>query len=301
MEAGDLEKDFCPELKQYMANEKYRKLNLLAYKKLQDKEEMEKLIMEKTLGGVRDTTAPQVFTDKGGGLFSEKQLVNLLSNDPGAKIFVSLGDSSHFKKFDKAISLSTDTDLYFYAEDSLGNRSNIFKRLYRFNKLPFSCPGGMAAIEKKGGGRFCMDLYEWPNQKGKNPRSFVSWYQASDSCQLISKRLCSSVEWESACRGPHQFNFPYGYQYEAHSCNSQGKAVKVSGSKSDCRSYYGLFDLSGNLREWTSTHAPEDKQFFKVMGGYFKGTAQTRCNFYQYSFYPQNQANTVGFRCCSDP
>src|SRR5271157_1517292 len=44
--------------------------------------------------------------------------------------------------------------------------------------------------KKKVSMHFCMDKYEWPNQKNVKPSIMVSWYDMKRNCEDIGKRLC---------------------------------------------------------------------------------------------------------------
>src|SRR5690242_11246177 len=65
-----------------------------------------------------------------------------------------------------------------------------------------------AEIERR---KFCIDEYEYPNQKGAHPPWMVSWYDAQATCASVDKRLCYESEWVAACEGPEKTPFPYGY------------------------------------------------------------------------------------------
>jgi formylglycine-generating enzyme required for sulfatase activity len=76
--------------------------------------------------------------------------------------------------------------------------------------------------------------------------------------------------------------------------------VKKSGEKAECRSYFGLYDMSGNLQEWTDTRASENGRFNYVTGGFWNSGIKSSCRERRYSYFSQNKHNPVGFRCCKD-
>src|SRR5262249_14791250 len=51
--------------------------------------------------------------------------------------------------------------------------------------------------------RFCMDRYEWPNQKGELPALLIAWTDARQECEKIGKRLCTEDEFNFACEAKH--------------------------------------------------------------------------------------------------
>jgi formylglycine-generating enzyme required for sulfatase activity len=132
------------------------------------------------------------------------------------------------------------------------------------------------------------------------PTAFVSLYQANDSCFSKGKRLCATDEWVVACSGPFGWAYPYGDVYEPNACGTQDTTVRPSGSRPECRGYFDVYDMSGNLAEWTNTRATRNPQFYNVKGGFWASGAGVTCRDTRYSYFPQNRHNPVGFRCCKD-
>jgi len=161
------------------------------------------------------------------------------------------------------------------------------------------CPADMEFV-RVGGTEFCVDHYEWPNRFKTRPSSYVSIYQAMDSCFGAGKRLCTSDEWKLACSGPYGWAYPYGERFEEHACATQDTGRAPSGARPECRGYFEVYDMSGNLAEWTSTRSQANSRFYNVMGGFWESGSQGRCYDARYSYFPQNRHNPVGFRCCMD-
>ena len=108
---------------------------------------------------------------------------------------------------------------------------------------------------------FCIDQYEYPNKKGEYPKNNVTWEEAKSLCEAEGKRLCSSAEWELACRGTEGRKYSYGNVYDRNKCNTpidgpgpQGRNPPFarSGSYEDCHSPEGVYDLNGSMSEWVS-------------------------------------------------
>ena len=170
---------------------------------------------------------------------------------------------------------------------------------------------------------FCMDVYEYPNQKGEYPKGVVSWTEAQQLCTNLGKRLCSSAEWELACRGTEGRMYSYGNQYELTRCNtpiqdSGPKWRKIplekSGTYKDCHSPEGVYDLNGSLSEWVSDpwsdfpesfskNAVVDPETWRELRG---GTMWNRTFYGQdcTSRHGHRKRNAKygddGFRCCSN-
>ncbi|MCG3174189.1 MAG: Hercynine oxygenase [Myxococcota bacterium] len=148
---------------------------------------------------------------------------------------------------------------------------------------------------------FCVDRYEYPNSAGSTPTTGVSLNKAKELCAKQKKRLCNEFEWEMACKGPAQYRFPYGDQFNADACNTEDagendRAIVPSGTFQQCRSGYGVMDMSGNVAEWTST----GKDGVVRGGSSDQPNWRSRCA--NRRPMPANSAQpSVGFRCCADP
>jgi len=246
-----------------------------------------------------DTTPPWVYTDPAGGLHHGKISIKLFGTKPCAVEWKSRGETWNAYA-GEAIAIDTTTTLMIRAVDSCGNA--MAPREERYEIAPEDsvvyCPDGMEHISV-GTTDFCIDRYEWPNKKGALPKAYISLYQAMDTCVTAGKRLCTSDEWTIACTGPYGWKYPYSAEFQLYACVTHDTAARPSGSKSECRGYFGVFDMSGNLAEWTSTKSSKNIQFYNVMGGFWESGPQSGCFDARYSYYPQNRHNPVGFRCCS--
>jgi formylglycine-generating enzyme len=171
---------------------------------------------------------------------------------------------------------------------------------------------------------FCMDRYEYPNQKGVYPWIMVSWYEAVDLCADEGKRLCDEHEWTFACEGDEAMPYPYGYTRDATACDidqhwhafsesalrpRDGATAMAevdrlwqgvpSGTQPRCKSPFGVYDMTGNVDEWTRTsHEGERPSILK--GGYW-GPVRTRCRPATRSHDENHIFYQQGFRCCTDP
>ncbi len=143
---------------------------------------------------------------------------------------------------------------------------------------------------------FCIDVYEFPNRKGSQPRTAITFNDAQRECQNQNKRLCTEAEWEKVCKGPGQFKWPYGNTFDASKCvtedaSGESRSLTQSGQFARCRSEFGVADLSGNAAEWT-----QDKV---IKGGAFgSGDYAVRCASRK-AGSGFSKSSEVGFRCCS--
>ena len=150
---------------------------------------------------------------------------------------------------------------------------------------------------------YCIEIYEYPNTRGRAPKVKSSWAQADASCKARGKRLCSEMEWERACKGKTGTRFPFGNQFEDGVCNlstdsSTGK-VGLAGAFQRCRSGFGVADMAGNVAEWTSSKWSSDVPDKVVKGGaadqgMYSGRCGDRAN-----ESASTRSDTLGFRCCA--
>ncbi len=170
---------------------------------------------------------------------------------------------------------------------------------------------------------FCVDRFEYPNQKGNYPIIMITWHEAAALCEQRGERLCTEDEWTFACEGEEALPFATGYARDATACvvdrpwrlvHEQALASRTSsralreiddlwqgepsGGYSHCRSPFGAYDMIGNVDEWTrSTQKAGLRSILK--GGYWGPVrtwcrATTRVHDEDFYFYQ------IGFRCCAD-
>ena len=212
------------------------------------------------------------------------------------KTFISIGDTLNPQDASKGIDYNKTGSVFFYAADSVGNRTAWEEAKY--DMASDNVCGKNAFPVPVGGRTVCVDAYEYPNQPDAAPKDMVSQEEAANICKKEGKHLCSIEEWQAACRGKDGFKYSYGNSYKQSKCNTNTKAAKRSGRKTQCRSWYGMYDMNGNLWEWTSSTSKQHPDKFLVAGGAWNTNNESRCTESKFSFYPQNQYPSVGFRCC---
>lgn len=165
------------------------------------------------------------------------------------------------------------------------------------------------------------------SQPGVVPQGYIGAPQAEKACHAAGKRLCQPVEWRVACSGRDGTTYPYGPTKEAGKCHDSGKSPMLAyhadtmsrgwgqtelndprnnalegglaktGAYPDCVTDAGLYDMVGNLSEWT---ADTNGTF---QGGLWLDTSQHgegcayRTTSHEYGYHDYS----TGFRCCADP
>jgi formylglycine-generating enzyme required for sulfatase activity len=87
---------------------------------------------------------------------------------------------------------------------------------------------------------------------GVKPSAFITWFQAQQACLNVDKRLLTNAEWQGAAMGTPT-DYEPGPDDGVNDCNtSTAGHVVPNGSRKRCVSSFGLFDMVGNLIEWTA-------------------------------------------------
>ncbi len=160
------------------------------------------------------------------------------------------------------------------------------------------CPDDMVVFPEL---HFCIDKHEWPNEDGSNPMREISREQAREECRKVGKRLCTPLEWKTACRDGKRMNeYPYGNKFNDRACNTinnrkvDNRAAEC-GEFADCRTRGGLYDMSGNVAEWVDGGSADSAH---VYGGWWQsGRKESTCT--SFMVIPETKGRLfVGFRCC---
>jgi sulfatase modifying factor 1 len=163
------------------------------------------------------------------------------------------------------------------------------------------------------------------SKKSVYPQAYISRNEAMAACAEAGKRLCSDSEWVTACKGPSATTYPYGnerkqgycvdtnrvaplarlfdrrgrYQYEPMNdprLNQIAGTVAETGSFGRCTNSFHVYDMVGNVHEWTSNKGGTFR------GGYYLDTRINGegCNYRTVAHPGTYHDYSTGFRCCAD-
>ena len=150
----------------------------------------------------------------------------------------------------------------------------------------------------------------------EHPVVQVSARDGAAFCAHHGLRLPSDEEWEYAARGADGRRYPWGQE-----APSQGAAARANfgslaccapdagdgylrrapvGSYPNGRSPFGLWDMAGNVWEWTASAVPGRPERVILRGGGWGNNPYCLRSAYRHENPPDIGLNMVGFRCAGD-
>jgi hypothetical protein len=142
------------------------------------------------------------------------------------------------------------------------------------------CPAEMALVDDGQGVAFCIDRYEHPGAAGAGPTTAVSWRTAQQGCVEARKVICLEEQWVRACAGT-----------SADECRGP---VAPAGSRPGCESSFGVWDMAGNVAEWTGTPGGAASWFARGGPG---PRSEVGCDVRE-EIMAEDRREDLGYRCC---
>ncbi len=144
---------------------------------------------------------------------------------------------------------------------------------------------------------------------GERPRENVNWYEAMAFANWLSRLLKMKItlptvaQWQRAAKGDDDRYFPWGDDYHEEHCNTRESGLKMTtpvNRYAKGASPYGVYDMAGNVWEWTMNTAPphDDGRDFRraVAGGSFVSTCDRVQTSFRYYLNPRVRYSSIGIR-----
>ncbi len=149
-----------------------------------------------------------------------------------------------------------------------------------------------------------------------HPVAFVSWYDAAGYAAWWGGMLPTETQWEYAARGPEGWIYPWGDHAPTCSAGNMEGCVGMTvpvGSITGSASWVGVYDLAGNVWEWTADYygrdyyatltdgaqdptGPATGEMHNVRGSSWRDSTDYARAFYHGGNYPGYTGDILGFR-----
>ncbi len=135
-----------------------------------------------------------------------------------------------------------------------------------------------------------------------HPVTHVNYKDAEVYCSSLEKRLPTEEEWEKAARGTDGRAYPWGDHFDRSRANTSLAGIMATvpvNSYESGKSPYGIFNMAGNVWEWTSTQG-QDKEKRITKGGSWGLSHRYSRTFSRVEYESKAKTNNLGFRCAKD-
>ena len=202
----------------------------------------------------------------------------------------------------------------YYAGDTFaGARHEVEFKAGNYIHLPLGDPFLRLSYD----GRSFAAISGWE----EHPMTMVSWFGAKAYCEFYGWRLPTELEWEKAARGTDGRPYPWGDKMARNNANfyysrDPFEDMATFGSRTtpvgfyngltyngyttlDSASPYGVYDMAGNVWQWTAN--VYESQHYRFMRGGNKDMYENNLRVWaRNNATPTFTSPGTGFRCVRD-
>lgn len=159
---------------------------------------------------------------------------------------------------------------------------------------------------------FFIDMHEvtqadFKRVTGGNPAFFhgpnlpvekVTWFEAQDYCARVNKRLPTEWEWEKAAKAGTRTRYYWGNEVDgAYAWYKENADKQTHPVGQKLPNAFGLYDMAGNVWEWTSSDYSGTVPGKVKRGGSWRNTARSLFSAKRIASLLHFRYHYVGFRC----
>ena len=149
----------------------------------------------------------------------------------------------------------------------------------------------------------------WQN----HPVKFVTWFGATAFADFFGLRLPTNLEWEKAARGLDDSTYPWGNVIGSRYANyfdstdpfDNGTSpvkffdgeINYNFTTQDNSSIFGVYDMVGNVSEWTNSFSELYQNYRIFRGGSWRNDEDDFVVYLIGEGGPELATNYIGFRC----
>ncbi len=203
--------------------------------------------------------------------------------------------NSRYKKFLEWVSKNSDKSVRHPNQPQDKNHTPRYWKKFSPDLLQET---GIAQLQKFDKTTFIQD---------NHPVVGIDWYDAYAYAKWAGKKLPTQKEWEKAARGTRGNLWPWGDKWVFENCNSGGYEWKGErdgyiysapiNSYHSGASPYGVYNMSGNVWEWTADDSDSESLKKIIKGGGSESYPSSVMPSFKKEYEPEYRYFALGFRC----
>lgn len=154
--------------------------------------------------------------------------------------------------------------------------------------------------------------WNWFGNYYGHPVTEVTWFGANAFAVFYGMKLPIKEEWEKAARASTNYDFPWGNDFDSTKVNFKNSGDIYddnttpvgfyNGENNTSNSYspYGIYDMTGNVWEWTDSWKDQSPGKVRKGGSWRSSYIIELYTWFEHpveGYSPINSSHDIGFRC----